>query len=369
MKLTQKLLGLLHRVFSPDPDRFLALRLNCDGAGLTWEVADGILTTTVTGGTARNLRLDLSAYTLRELVNYIAAQPGYVIPRAGSSEQLALSARVLMDGTGDVATSNGDILYGYSSLVWAYMEAYAGELKAAKAQIPEAIKQMNLRDASDDWLDELGGFYGIRRGQGESDESYGPRVVAEVVRPRSNNVAIEKAISYYTGQQTKVTDVTLYGDPFPTYDGEITRNSAYRYQQQTPPIFGLFDVRLGYDLLGGDDMSAFAARCTAIVNQLRAAGTHMRALLLESGSMEDSFTAPTDPDGDLPLMMTPILVDTLTEPTESDVVLASVFGTFADSLDIPADDTTGTIVYSMKYNGIRTRNSAVNYCSGTTAAL
>ena len=366
MKLTQKLLGLLHRVFDPDPERFLALRLSYAGS-MTWAVSNAVLTTTVTGGPGQSLTIDLTAYTLRQLVNYLSEQPGYDVLSAGNAEQLSLGARVLIDATGDIANSNGDHLYGYTSLAWAFLEPAAVELRAARKQIPEAIKQLSIGTASDDWLDELGSYYGVGRFQGESDGSYGPRIIAEVVRPRSNNVAIEAAISYYTGQKTTVTDVVVYGDIFPKYNGAVTRNSAYNYQSTAQPRYGLFDVEYGYDLLGDDNPTDFAGRVEAIIDKLRAAGTHLRALSLKSGAITDTFTEPVD--GAMTIVASPILEDLLTAPTENEVELVSSLDAMADSLEAPNDDTTGTIVYSYRYNSVRTRNGAINYMGGQTGPL
>lgn len=364
MKLTKKLLSLLHRVFDPDPEQFLALRMRYGGT-MTWTVAEGVLTTSVVGGIGQGFSIDLTTVTITQLVAYISARPGYQVLYVDGSGNQSLSARVLIDGTGNIAQSNGDHLYGYTSLTWVYLEAIGTELKAAKAQIPEAIKQMSVPTASSDWIDELGAYYGVPRLQGETDQSYGARIIAETVRPRSNNVAMERAISYYTGQATKVTDVTIYGAAFPKYNGAITRNSAYQYQPQSTPKYGLFDVEIGYDLLGGTDQSAFADVVSGIVEQLRSAGTHMRALSMQAGAISDAFTPPTD-NSPMTIVATPVLTETLTAPTE---------GTFAfnSALTVMSDTATpGTepqafdaIKYGYCYNGVRTRNGAIKYAGGT----
>lgn len=366
MKLTQKLLSLLHRVFDPDPEQFLALRISY-GGGMTWKVSEGVLSTTVVGGIGQGFSIDLTTVTLAQLVDRISSRRGYQVLYADGSANMALSARVLMDGTGDITRSNGDHLYAYTSLVWAYMEAVGSELEAAKAQIPEAINQMSIPTASGDWIDELGSYYGVPRLQGELDPSYGARIIAETVRPRANNVAIERAISYYTGQATKVTDVILYGPSFPKYNGAITRDGTYHYQPMSSQLYGLFDVQLGYDLLGGTDPTAFSAIVTGIVDRLRSAGTHLRALSLQSSAIADTFTPPVD--GAMPLVATPVLADTLTAPGEIEPVLNTVIGSTNDSLNPPDEALSGTVAYGYKYNGIRKRNGAITYAGGTNGTL
>lgn len=366
MKLTQKLLALLHRVFDTDPEQFLALRIQY-GGGMTWNISEGVLTTSVVGGIGQGFTVDLTTMTLSQLVNHVSTQPGYSVAYADGSGNLALSARVLMDGTGNIAQSNGDHLYAYTSLVWVYMDAVGVELKSAKAQIPEAIAQMSVQTASADWLDELGSYYGVPRLQGEGDQAYGARIIAETVRPRCNNVAIERAISYYTGQATKVTDVTIYGAAFPKYNGAITRNSAYHYQPASVPFYGLFDVEIGYDLLGGENQTAFSATVAGIVGRLRSAGTHLRSLLLKSGSLSDTFTPPVD--GELTLAANMIMTDSLTVPVDVDPVLNAIIEPMTDALTAPVESTAGTVVYNYQYNGVRTRNGAITYAGGTTGAL
>lgn len=363
MNLVQKLLGLLHRVFDPDPEQFLALRINYAGTSMVWTVADNTLTTSVVGGPGANLSINLVDYTFGQLLDYIAARPGYTVQSSMSSDRLSLSARTLIDGTGDPAQSNGDHLYAYASVLWVFLGAVAEQLRAAGAQIPNAIKQMTVTEASDDWIDELGGYYGVKRQQGETDASYGPRIIAEVVRPRCNNIAMEAAISLYTGQATKVTDVVIYGDSFPKYNSAITRNSAYNYQNTLTPRYGLFDVEYGYDLLGGDDVTEFTARVQGIINTLRAAGTHLRGLLLKSGAISDAFTPPTD--GAMPLVVTFPMTDSLTAPTEPAFSFNAVLGAMTDTAATGTESEFSATHFAYKYNSLRTRNSAINFAGDT----
>ena len=362
MRLTQKLLRLLHRVFDPDPERFLALRIS-HSAGLTWSVSDAVLATAVPGGAGQALSIDLTAYTIRQLIDFISQQPGYSVISTASSEQMSLGARTLIDGEGDIALSNGDHLYAYTSLLWAFLEPTAVELRRARAQIPEAIKQLSIDTAEEDWLDELGNLYGVPRQLGENDASYGPRIIAEVVRPRSNNVAIEKALLYYTGQATKVTDVVIYGDIFPLYDGTIHRNSLYNYQTAAAPRYGLFDVELGYDLLNGSDQTAYANRVRSIIEKIRAAGTHLRSLLLKGGSITDVYGPPPTDIG-VPWVVRPGLLDSRAAPTETFEAMDMPIAAMSDPFAGADDDVTEVVQYDYRYNSLRRRDSTINYLGG-----
>lgn len=357
MRLTQKLLAYLNRVFDKSPAQFLALRLQYAG-GMTWQVADGMLTTTIVGGPGQPLAVDLTQYTLGQLYAFLAAQPGYSVAYGDQSALSPLSSRVLLDGTGDISLSNGDHLYGYTSLLWSYLEAQAVELQAAENQIAEALEQMSTKTASNEWLDEIGGYYAVPRMQGELDASYGPRIIAEVLRPRGNNVAIEAAIKVFTGQAAKVTDVTLYGSVFPLYNGAIKRNSAYHYNATRAPLYGLFDVEYGYNFETGSDITQFAQTVSGLIGRLRDAGTHLRSLLLRGSNMADTLAAPDDTAA-VPWRASAALSDALIPPDDSRLAVATVLAGLSEAFAGASDTTTLSIAYSYRYNSVRHYNSAI----------
>lgn len=364
MRLTQKLLSFLNRVFDKDPAPFLALRLRYDG-DMTWRVADGVLTTTVVGGSGEDLEIDLSQHSVAGLINYLAAQPGYDIAYGDQTALSLLSARVLMDGSGDIDKSNGDHLYGYTSVLWSYMEAQANELQQAAAQIPEAIAQMSTKTAQGEWLDELGDYYKVPRIQGENDASYGPRIIAEVLRPRGNNVAMEAAIKIFTGQDSLVTDVTLYGDTFPLYDGAIQHNGIWAHNAEAQPLYGLFDVQYGYDFINGGDITQFHEIVRGLVGRLRDAGTHLRSLQLRGSDLTDTFTPPTD-GGAIPWLASGDFADTLDAPNDPQFAIASTFAPLSDSFTAPDDEIGLSIAYDYRYNGIRRYDGVIFHLGGET---
>jgi hypothetical protein len=362
MKFTKKLLGYLHKVFDKDPHEFLAIRLKYDG-GMTWAIADGFLSTTVTGGSGQNLTIDLSQYTVGQLVVFLSMQDGYSVVYADTSQLSTLKALVLMDGSNDINTSNGDHLYGYTNVLWSYMDSQSNELEQAQTQIGEMLKQMSTTTASNEWLDLLGSYYGVPRLPGELDASYGPRIIAEVLRPRGNNVAIELAIQAYTGQVSTVTDVTLYGPTFPLYNGVITRDGSHTYSASAKPLYGLFDVTYAYDLINGGDVAAFTQIVKDLVNKLRDAGTQMRSLSLTGSALTDALTPPTDAFTLLQASMA--FADTLTAPTDA-LAGAAALAPFADTLTAPSDDESITIVYDYRYNGVRRYDGSIFRVGGTT---
>lgn len=292
MKLTHKLLGFIHRVFSKDPLPFLALRLQYNGT-MTWAVSDGILTTTVSGGSGTSLAIDLSSYTLTTLVSYLAGQTGYTVLYLDRTPLAQLSALVLMDGTGNPAQSNGDHLYGYTSLLWAYLEAMAVELQALQDQVLAAPAEMAIPSADDMWLDELGSYYAVPRNGLETDSAYGPRIIAEVLRPKSNNVALESALADYYGQKVAVTNIVKWGPASPVLNGVKSLDGSWYLNATATPLYGLFQVTIGFDLEGALDLSTYAADVSARVERLRAGGTHLDSVALTGGVLADVCPGPS----------------------------------------------------------------------------
>lgn len=364
MQITPKLLSFLNWVFDKDPGKFLALRLRYDG-GMTWKIENAVLTTIIDGEPGENLSVDLSQYTLGSLSSYLAGKTGYTVSYIDGSELSGLSALVLIDASGDIDQSNGDHLYGYTNILWSYMEAAASELEQAETQIGEMLNQMSTRTGSGEWLDELGGYYDVPRLQGELDVQYGPRIIAEVLRPRANNVAMEEAISVYTGQTTTVRDVTLYGNTPPLYDATYSYDGTVLHDSVATPVYGLFDVEYGYDLINGGDVAEFSQVVRDLVNRLRDAGTHLRQLLLKASTLSDALTAPFDGADALPLAIDLATADTLDEPSDSSE-MSIAFAQMADPLGAPSDEETIDISYSHTYSGLRLYNGIMTHNSGST---
>ena len=265
MKLTQKLIGYLNRVFDRGPAQALALRLRYNGTAMTWRVADGVLTTSVSGGIGSALSVPLAEYSVAELCAFLAAQPGYSVPYQDLSTFTGLSALVLLDGDGDQSKSNGDHLNGFTSVLWAYMDSVASELTLLNASIAEAIKQLSAKTAEGEWVDEHGSYYNVKRDAGELDQAYVARMISELVRARGNNIsiadAVERAIGGSEWGKARVIDyktVTTAGDGTKSY--------------------GLFGVYVDVDINGPLSFAQIDANLRAALAAMRDAGTHLRTL-------------------------------------------------------------------------------------------
>ncbi|HKT53694.1 MAG TPA: hypothetical protein VJP88_04540 [Caulobacteraceae bacterium] len=343
MQLTPTLLAHLNRVFDKDPGRFVALRIAYAGA-LTWTIADGVLT--FTPGLGAPLVYDLSQFTLGQLVADLAGRDGFTVTYL-DPERSGLSALVLLDGAGDLDAFNGDTLLGYTSLLWALFEAAATQLKALTAACAGAPAEMATTTGDGTWLDELGSYYGVTRQAGEADAQYGPRIIAQAVRPIANNVALEVAIQSYTGQPVTVEDVIVYIGEFPLYNGAINFDGTHTFNATGVPNYGLFDVTVTYDIVHGGDITSFLTTVTSIVNNLRAAGTHMRSLALSSAGtpISDTFTPPTDAVS--VLAVAAAFSDAFTAPTDTLSTVAVSLAGLSDTLTPPTDTVGGSIYRQM----------------------
>lgn len=219
-----RMLKYPHRaVFDKAPDGELAFRLRHTN-NAKWSIADGVLTATAG---ALEVTHDLTTVTVSQLVGLLVADGFEVLAQAAQFS--SKSALVLVEGDGDQLVSNGDHIYGYRSILWAIFGGYAGEIRAARYQVQQALRQMVITTSEGEWLDLWGTLYAASRLPGESDAAYAVRVPQEAFRLRCNPHAIEKAILDATGYDVRIhepwrdiftLDESTLSGPAKMYDGE-----------------------------------------------------------------------------------------------------------------------------------------------------
>jgi hypothetical protein len=241
-------------------------------------------------------------------------------------------------------------------------------MQAAATQIQALPLEMSLTTADGEWLDYLGGYYGVPRLAGELDAQYAPRIQAEVLRPKSNNLAIEIAIEAYTGTAVTVTDVVEYSNPTPAYNGAITYNGTSEYNATGHPLYGLFDINVGYDLLNGLDISSFGNTVASLIERLRAAGTHLRALSLSGGQLSDTYSGSSEVLATQPIAVTAALSDAANAYADAIGTIPVTMTGIVDAANPTSDSSTLTASYTTTYNGQRTYSAAIYYASGGSVA-
>lgn len=296
MTTLDRLLEYLTGEYDSSPDPLLALRLTYQTGQMQWSIANDILTTTVAAaGSGVSLSVDLSQYTLSTLAVFLGSQPGYAVLYLDQTGSSGLSALALVPASGDIATSNGDHIYVAQNPNWTHLAAIAKELELVATAIALGPLEMQTTTADGTWLDVLGSYYAVPRQLGEQDAQYSPRIPAEVILPRQNNTAIAAALEASTAQIATVVDAPIFGHPQPAYDGEIAFSGApHFFNASAALILNLFDVSIGYAILGGLSPDDFLVLVRRQIDRLRAAGTHLRNLTMTASVMGDVFTPPTD---------------------------------------------------------------------------
>ena len=201
MTMLKRLLGSLHSaVFDTSPDAGLAFFIrHPDGAA--WSVADEVLVATISG---QSKSYPLATMTIGQLAGQLVID-GFEVSGL-SAEFSGLSASVLIDGSGNTATSNGDRLYAFRDYLRVLLGGYARELRTVKLQIAEAIKQMVITQAEGEWLDLWGAIYNTPRPYNMNDADYQTLIPAEAFRVRVNGYAIEQAILDLTGKVVSIEE-------------------------------------------------------------------------------------------------------------------------------------------------------------------
>lgn len=201
MSMLNRLLGSLHSaVFDISPDSGLAFFIR-HRDGVTWRVSDEMLVATVDG---RTKSYALDKLTVGQLAGQLVID-GFEV--AGLSPEFSgLSASVLVDGTGNSLASNGDRIFAFRDYLRVIFGGYARELRTAKDQVSEAIRQMVITQAENEWLDLWGKLYNTPRPQNMPDSKYQVLIPQEAFRIRVNSYAIEKAIHDLTGQHVNIEE-------------------------------------------------------------------------------------------------------------------------------------------------------------------
>ncbi len=294
MDRLQPLLRRLSSALNTDPRAQAAMRLSHPQAG-RWTVRRGVLTAQAgspaqlaAGVPGSTVRLSLaSPATIGSVASALSAA-GWTVENLDGALTGA-GAAALIEGTFDAP---GPLLI-HRSLLWAFMDGVALELDAAADAAARIGNALVPATADAPWLDVLGEYYAVPRGAGESDAAYRARIVPEVLRPKSNNRAMAAILSEAAGQPgATVTDVTIYRAPVPAYDGQIVHDGTYQHNASSLPIYGLFDVSVPFDLLGDGNEAQFRARVTALIDRLRAAGTHVREMTVTRGRIVDEAPGP-----------------------------------------------------------------------------
>jgi hypothetical protein len=289
-----KLLNYIHSAFDKEPDKFTAFRVRHTSELFSWLVSKRVLTLYDNNGLLYSI--DLSLYSLKTLVNYLSTLPDINIVYT-DTDRRDISACALIEGEGFQNQSNGDLLSAYQSTLWLFLDAMATELSEAKDRIIAMLDQLSVKTADDYWLDEWGNYFGILRELNEIDQLYSTRIINEVIMPRGNNKAIEALLLNKYGQVSEVNNITLYTNPIPNYGGTYLHNGTYNHNAENKPLYGLFEIVIGHDLINSGSPPEFIKSVRDLIERIRDAGTHLDAVRLSTSALSDNYDNPPTDNG------------------------------------------------------------------------
>jgi len=258
MRLVNKLVDAVHHAFdrSALPTDAITAQPNQDGVGFALQ--DDVIQVTV--GSLMVDQIPVDGKTMQDVAAVLAAYCGIVTVASGQETRAArtlVAARETLDDDG----ARQVVLSSYTSPLWMLMDAFAVELEAARQAVYAMREQLFLQSAGADWLDEWGGYFGLKRFSGEPDYEFRQRITVSIFRQKCNNVALEIALAHDAGIDVSVVD------------------------RATPGVFG---VTLPFDLLGAGQPDAAIEKMIALINGIKAAGTQLGDVSLTDSVITDT---------------------------------------------------------------------------------
>lgn len=222
-----------------------AFRLSRLGGPATWSVTGEALTLTARGPGAVPVTFPLALYSLGGLTAAIGPLPGWRVEGL-NPEVAGLTARILLPASAEVGGAQDSVLWAASNPLALLLAAFGQALSEAETERDHMVAQMNLRAAAEQWVDLWGSYFGVVRRDGEADYPYALRIIAEVIRPRVNKFAIERAVTEVTGKLT-----TLYEpwrDLFRLSSASTTLSGRARLFDGRYWAYNTIDVRSDADI-------------------------------------------------------------------------------------------------------------------------
>jgi len=254
--MLQRLLARLQRIFNKKPAN--AAVISIEGSPYTLTISRLVVTLQCTEAN-QSIPIDGitgSVVTLSDLVAAFNAA-GFTASLL-SSGYGAYPARGLFETTENIG-SEPTTLYYPASIFYKEMQTYGWMLQDQASRITDAATQMNMRDATDAWLDYWGSLFGVFRNVGESDVLYGPRIFWQIIQPNQNNVALEIIVKNTLGLDVVINDAV---EVLSSIDIGLQPNAPGRFLLDWTPDSSLTT----------DEVVATTAQIKALVRKYKAAG-------------------------------------------------------------------------------------------------
>lgn len=241
-----------------DPDAAVALRID-HASGLTWHIEDGYMRLKI--GATTNAAIPLTG-TISDLRSALVARG--VIIRYVNPDVLHLASGALLEGSGSGASSSTDQLKVFQSDLWTMLDAYGVVVDQTDKDVVEGIAQLYVNTATDDILDYWGEYFGVPREADENDTDYRIRMIVEVLRPKSNKIAIENAASAIAGVRVELYEP--WTDLFYLSVSKLDNERTFNGHDWSPYVFR--PIYRGYNNINW-------SRVLPVIEKLRPAGVLM----------------------------------------------------------------------------------------------
>jgi len=141
---------------------------------------------------------DLASNTLDSLAAILNALTTF---NCTVTQYPTMSALSLMEGTYHTPV----LLQSFTSVLWQISMTVSQQLNDIDKNTAQSQFQITPSTATDQWLENIGVFYGVTSQQNEPDELYSTRIIDFSLFPRLNNIAIQKVL-YDLGYSSDVLD-------------------------------------------------------------------------------------------------------------------------------------------------------------------
>jgi hypothetical protein len=192
----ERALARLNSIWNKDPKRVEIATITKTGS--TFRIVGLRCLATDENGTTT---ISLETGTVNDFLDALQAK-GFTTVLAATEYGTMLARGIIEQGL----AQSGDSIGYHQSLLWSELKTCAWELDDQRSRIDDANRQLYLHSATGSWADEWGDLFGTYRVTGESDDAFLGRAIAEAIRPRSNNVALENILQEAYGLTCTMRD-------------------------------------------------------------------------------------------------------------------------------------------------------------------
>ena len=274
-----KLINRLHRVFDKEPRPIPVLTVSTP---CIITMSNAVATVLVSGSTHT---IATDGMTLSQFVTALGTK-GVTATLTSGAYQILIARGVLDTHRQDTTVDNH--VYYSSNLFWQEMQVYGWMLQEQSDRLLRAEQQLYLHSAENEWLDYwLKDYFGILRDTSESDAQYKDRAIAEIIRIKQNNKAMEIALkNAVAAVDCIVRDADITNGMSLQYDGTAlyVGNDKYAYKYGSQP--GCFYITTDLPSEDARTLDQITKTLVGTANKIKAAGTKLDGVVYKTSTSD-----------------------------------------------------------------------------------